>query len=304
MQTQDSIPNEALPEASPTYSIIDPHLHFFALKQGKYAWLAANNAPMWPDKHVIAKEWYESDLMLPRGFNLCGFVHIEAGFDNLQTWREIDWLAQYCHLPFRSIACATLDSREFPRQIEQLAERSSVVGIRHILDSQARSILTHPLSAGHFALLNSLQWIFEAQLSCHDIEAVQALRRLASGNSKVCVIINHAGWPPDVDDQPRWQAWKQQLAELAKLPNLAIKLSGWEMVNRQWTAEQLYKVTATCLEIFGERRVMLASNFPVCELSMPYALLWQRYHLTLAQRLACLPLMMYDNAKQWYRLAD
>jgi L-fuconolactonase len=302
MQTDRPIPNEARLKKPPMYPIIDPHLHFFALQQGNYAWLAANNDPRWPDKYLIAKEWFETDLIVHQSFNLRGFVHIEAGFDNQRPWREIDWLEQHCHLPFRSIACATLDSRDFPMQIEKLAQRPSVVGIRHILDEQARHILSHPLTAEHFSLLNAKQWIFEAQLPCHDVEAVAVLLSLASHNSQVSVILNHAGWPPNFDSHPQWQAWKQQLGLLASLPNIAIKLSGWEMMNRQWTATQLLTVTDTCLEIFGEQRVMLASNFPVCELALSYAELWQCYHSTLAPRLPCLPLMMYDNAKQWYRL--
>ena len=65
--------------------ILDPHLHLFNLKSGDYHWLSPDNPPFWSDKAVIAKNFNESHLLLSTPFNLKGFVHIEAGFDNAQT---------------------------------------------------------------------------------------------------------------------------------------------------------------------------------------------------------------------------
>ena len=124
-------------------NIIDPHLHLFDLNKGQYHWLKAENPPFWPDKSVIAKNFREQNLKLAPPLNLAGFVHIEAGFDNQQPWREIAWLEQNCQSNFRSVASLdiTLMPEIFSQQLDKLLAYKSVVGIRHILDDEALSIL-------------------------------------------------------------------------------------------------------------------------------------------------------------------
>ena len=119
--------------------IIDPHLHLFNLKQGDYQWLKAENPPFWSDKKIINHSFTEKDLQLSSPFELAGFVHIEAGFDNQQPWREIAWLEKTCSLPFRSIAGINLllPSNEFQQTLDKLSKYQSVIGVREILDENA-----------------------------------------------------------------------------------------------------------------------------------------------------------------------
>ena len=140
--------------------IIDPHLHLFNLQRGDYAWLKPQNPPFWSDKHLINKNFIEADILLSPPNQLAGFVHIEAGFDNHQPWREIDWLQQHCTLPFKSVAFADITTTTFAEHLEQLKQRNSVVGIRHILDDQAEQILSSTLIHRHFELLAEYELSF------------------------------------------------------------------------------------------------------------------------------------------------
>ena len=116
--------------------VIDPHLHLFDLSQGQYRWLRAGNPPNWPDKHLIQRNFADGDLELNGEIELAGFVHIEAGFDNEASWREIEWLENSVKKPFRSIACVDLTwpVEDFQVAISKLQQYSSFVGVRHILD--------------------------------------------------------------------------------------------------------------------------------------------------------------------------
>ena len=116
---------------------IDPHIHFFALQHGHYDWLKPNNPPYWRDKSVIARSVYERDLFKGNHATLGGFVHIEAGFDNGQPWREVVFLEQHCVKPFRSVANIDLRSSTSLSDIDRLKRFRSVVGLRHILDDDA-----------------------------------------------------------------------------------------------------------------------------------------------------------------------
>jgi L-fuconolactonase len=281
--------------------IIDPHLHLIDLQQGHYAWLKNSQPPSWPDKSKIARNFSEQDLVLPSDMFLQGFVHIEAGFDNQQPWREVDWLETHCDLPFRTVAYADLCSAHFPEVIEQLSRRASVVGIRHILDDNAYAILNHTQINQHFVCLESLGWSFDAQLSLCDTQGVEALLTLMKRFPTVAVIINHAGWPPELGRLNEHSKWADNLQKLSEHTNVAIKMSGWEMTNRQWSGRYMLNSVALCLRLFGDKRIMLASNFPLCTFSHSYTELWQRYQHELALPDTAWRQLSADNAMHWYQ---
>ena len=284
-----------------TTGIIDPHLHLFDLQQGNYAWLKTSQAPFWPDKNKIARNFSEHDLLLPSNLCLKGFVHIEAGFDNQRPWREIDWLETQCSVPFKSVACAELGSDNFADVIQQLSQRSSVVGIRHILDDDADEIINHPLIDYHFATLEPLAWSFDAQLNLSSTQGAMALLKLSQRFPSVSIIINHAGLPPKPEQNNERQIWTENLQKLSEQANVAIKMSGWEMVNRQWTSHFMLESTALCLQLFGSERVMLASNFPLCTFSLSYRDLWQLYQTELGISANTWRQLSADNASRWYQ---
>ena len=239
---------------------------------------------------------------MQRPLELEGFVHVEAGFDNQQPWREIDWLEQHCRLPFRSVAFAdfALGADTFTRHIEQLCQRPSVRGVRHILDEQADALLNAPQVAGHFNVLQEHNLSFDAQLFLTDSAAVSGLINILE-HSEVRVIINHAGWAPSFTDKEVWQSWADNLKQLARHPQVAIKLSGWEMANTAWTIDDIKPVLELCLELFSDRRVMLASNFPLCSWSYSPQALWQNYAQFLGENPSLLTRLCAKNAATWYQ---
>ena len=131
--------------------IIDPHLHLFDLEQGDYQWLKAENPPFWSDKKIIASNFAETDLQLSSPFELAGFVHIEAGFDNSKPWREIAWLEETCSLPFRSIAGINLllPSNEFQQVLDKLV-------VNHPEDKRIQQAVSEMLE-GTFSYKNKIR---------------------------------------------------------------------------------------------------------------------------------------------------
>ncbi|WDE13140.1 amidohydrolase family protein [Thalassomonas haliotis] len=292
-------------------NIIDPHLHLFDLQQGDYAWLAAEHPPFWQDKGKIKQTFTESDLTLSP-LSLAGFVHIEAGFDNVRPWREVAYLEQNCRLPFKSVAFIdlALEQPAFEQQLQQLLSYSSVSGCRHILDQQAAELLEQPRVQKNLARLADAGLSFDLQMPLSNSKAVTMLAGILKQTPGLKVIINHAGWPPyreqltaEADIPPGdWQAWLSGLKYLSTFDSVAIKCSGWEMAERQYQLMWAGAVISECIRIFGEQRVMLASNFPLCLFSGTYAGLWQDY-LNLAINEQQLKQLLYDNAASWYGFA-
>ena len=260
-------------------NIIDPHLHLFNLQDGNYHWLKPENPPQWPDKKKIYRGFDESDLLLKPPTRLAGFVHIEAGFDNEQPWREIDWLEQHCDTPLRTVAAIDLLSAGTESTLDKLAKRQSVVGVRHILDEEAVAILQQPQALKSLKQISSQGYIFEAQLLAMDTPAILALVHLLEGIPELRIVVNHAGFPPLTNGSDRAR-WSDNMRLLASHPHAMVKLSGWEMSDRQWFEsgnDNVRDTISSMLDTFTDKRVMMASNFPLCTFSTSYADLWQRY---------------------------
>jgi L-fuconolactonase len=254
--------------------IIDPHLHLFDLNQGNYQWLRAENPPFWSDKHLIAKNFSEHDLTLTSPLILAGFVHIEAGFDNQQPWREIAWLENTCNMPFRSIAMLdiTLPKLKFLQQVDKLMRYQSVVGIRYILDDDTLAILNDKNSQDNLVILAEKELIFELQMPLANHQAVDSLLNILSVTPRLKLCINHAGWP--TQDKVQQAHWLKNLKRLANFDNIFIKCSGFEITDRAYSVNWRYKIIRQCIDIFGVERVMLASNFPLCLWHASYQETW------------------------------
>ena len=272
--------------------IIDPHLHFFELTQGDYQWLKEGKAPFWPDKAKLRHNFHEKSLLLDQDVELAGFVHIEAGFDNAKPWREIEWLESSCILPFKAVAGIdlTLERDAFIAQVQQLKRYQSVVGCRHILDDEAFELLSQKRVQDNLAHLADSQLSFDLQMSLSDKAAVGLLLAILEDLPTLRLIINHAGWPPftsniafDTKDElfkkkrQEWKEWQEGLIAFSKLEQCAIKCSGWEMAARDYQASWQLRVITECIKAFGDKRVMLASNFPLVLFSKEYSELWQSY---------------------------
>lgn len=276
--------------------VIDPHIHLFNLQEGQYAWLQEGNEPNWPNKATIHRDYVEGDLKLNPPVKLEGFVHIEAGFDNEEPWRELAWLEEHCELPFKSIAYGNIEADTFSEHLEQLSKFGSLVGIRFILDQNAANLLSNRIVKQNLSMLADKGLLFEAQLPLSDPLAVDVLSSVMTELPQLKVVINHTGSPELLSEN-----WMNSIMRLAHHPECCIKCSGWEMFNPDWDAVSIKPMISFAIRQFGLTRVMLASNFPVSELSCSYAELWQRYLTEMKWKGFEKDMLVYENAKRIYQ---
>ena len=282
---------------------VDPHIHFFALDKGAYAWLKPNNPPFWADKTDIARNHYEVDLTRAAGPNLSGFVHVEAGFDNTKPWREIEFLEGHCRLPFRSVACIDLSSKYAESHINKLAGYSSVVGLRDILDDNATTMLNNPKAQWLLGFMAKKGLSFDAQFDLADTAVVKALLRVLERYPSLRVIVDHSAVAPLTIESLAFQRWTKNIASLTETEQVAFKFSGLEMQDRQWCKRRAQQVLTALLANASCDNVMLASNYPLCTWRMPYQCLWKVYHELTCPLSEHEKMWLFENtAKNWYRL--
>lgn len=266
--------------------IVDPHVHLFDLAQGKYAWLHPHNPPFWPDKDNIHHSYTPADLCLSAPLQITGCVHIEAGFDNAQPWRElasVDKMFAQWQISSPLSRCAsiatcdlTLATTEFINQINPFFDYAHCVGVRHILDENALSLLSNPQVLTNLHYLADKQYIFEAQFDLTDESVVTAIEKWfatrETRETPAIWVVDHASIGCQTDPMK----WHSNLQRLAQIPTLIVKASGWEMADRHYAHARIVEALGALIQFFGVERVMLASNFPVSLLRSTYQEYWQQ----------------------------
>jgi predicted TIM-barrel fold metal-dependent hydrolase len=113
-----------------------------------------------------------------------------------------------------------------------------------------------------------------------------------------------------------YATWKASMTELAKCPNVTVKLGGMMMraalydyktarspLGSQELATAWRPYIETCIELFGARRCMFESNFPVEKMGIGWLALWNAFKRIAAgaseeEKHA----LFHDTAKRVYRL--
>ena len=118
---------------------------------------------------------------------------------------------------------------------------------------------------------------------------------LARAVPSTTMILDHFGTPLGVGPyaahrEEIYAAWKSDIAEIAKCPNVVAKLGGlampdngfgWDGRDRPATSDELVAAQRRyylhTIECFGPARCMFESNFPVDKRSISYRVLWNAF---------------------------
>ena len=104
---------------------------------------------------------------------------------------------------------------------------------------------------------------------------------------------------------PDLSAWKADLLEIAKRPNVAVKVSGViaTVKDRPWTPETLRPIVSHTLDAFGPDRVVFGGDWPVCTLGATLRQWILALHAIVHDRpLGDRRKLFHDNAVQIYGL--
>jgi len=240
---------------------IDSHQHFWDYDPHEYPWIKSD----WP----IRKSFLPPDLkpLLDKaGFDSC--VAVQAR----QTIGETEWLLQLAdQYPFIAgvVGWVDLQSEAIEKQICDLLH-PKLVAVRHVAQDEpddrflVRKEFLRGISvlAEHRLAYDIL--IFPKQLPA----AIELVRQFPAQR----FVLDHIAKPFIRDGVV--EPWATQIRELAKSRNVACKLSGMVTEARwhQWSLEDFRPYLDIVWEAFGEDRLMIGSDWPVCLLSANYPL--------------------------------
>lgn len=243
--------------------MLDSHVHFWDPRRMRYGWLTGEpelDRPFLPEALAAAR---------PAGG--AGILVVEADREPQEAMAEVDWIASLAragapvrgivaHVPLeRGTACRAA--------LAALAARPLVVGVRRLLQDQPGGFALRPDFLEGVRLLADYGFVFDVCVRHRQIPEVTELARRCP---QVTFVLDHLGKPAVALGTP--SGWAADLDRLAALPNVVCKLSGLtsEADTATRTQDLLVSYLRRALDVFGPRRCLFGSDWPVCSLTTTY----------------------------------
>jgi predicted TIM-barrel fold metal-dependent hydrolase len=294
-------------EVDRSIPFIESHHHLWELNRFPYRWLAdpgtdAHNARL-GDYKLIRTDWGPGRFFREfYGQNVIKSVHVEGDSGAEDPVEETVWLdgiGREYGKPNAIVVYTDLEKPGAEAELERHLKASDRVrGVR---------IRTHPDNPDDKAFRESYAALQALGLS-YELNAspgkLLSGREVAKANPDVQVILGHAGFPIRRDDE-YFRQWSREISALAEADNVACKISGFGMVDHDWTVDSIRPWVMHCIEAFGPDRCMFGTNWPVDVLYATYLEQVDAYRVIVAdagfsrdeqERL------LYRNAEKFYRI--
>ncbi|HEX5220429.1 MAG TPA: amidohydrolase family protein [Verrucomicrobiae bacterium] len=239
---------------------IDSHQHFWRFNPTDYGWMK----PDWLIRRDFLPQHLESEL---RKCHLHGCVAVQAR-QSLEESRWLLELADASPIIRGVVGWVDLRSPDVSMQLERFAKHPRFVGVRHVVQDEpddgfmlGKNFQRGIAALAEFDLTYDLL-VFPRQLA--------AAITLAQKFPKQPFVLDHLA-KPLIKDRVI-SLWREQIQELAKLPNVFCKISGMvtEADWQAWRADDFKSYLDVVFAAFGLDRLMFGSDWPVCLLAGSY----------------------------------
>ncbi|MEX0954067.1 MAG: amidohydrolase [Rhizobiaceae bacterium] len=240
--------------------IVDTHLHVIDLAALDYPWLGRVEA--------LNRTWsYDAYALEARRAGIGRALHMEVDVAPERIEDETAYVKTLADPPESLVAGAIASCRPedegFASYLERQRDNPLVKGFRRVLHVMPDDLSEQPLFRENIGRLAGTGLTFDLCVLPHQLPKAIALADLAPD---VQFILDHCG-VPDIKGEAR-EPWVSSIADLAKRPNVAAKISGVVAYAdaETWTAETLRPWVEYTISAFGWDRVVWGSDWPVCTL--------------------------------------
>jgi L-fuconolactonase len=240
--------------------IIDAHQHFWDPARGDYGWLT-------PDLPI--HRIYGPDDLAPlmRAAGVDASIIVQAA----PTAAETDYMlaiARRTPSVLGVVGWIALDAPDAVAQVKARAGDPLFLGVRPMLQDIAQPdwILRPELEPALRAIAEA-GLVFDTLVLSHQIGVAEELARR---HPDLTMVLDH-GAKPKLGNGAAMTAWRDDMASLARRPNVACKLSGL-LTELPPGADVAHVKSAadTLLDLFGPERLIWGSDWPVLTLAGDY----------------------------------
>lgn len=291
--------------------IIDAHHHVW--RQADLPWLLGPSQPRIFGEYDAIKRDYLIEEFLDdvNGTNVEKSVYVQANWAPNWATDEVAWvqeIADRTGWPHAIVGYCDMTVPDARPALDRLAGYPLMRGIRqqlHWHENPQYRFASHAdmcrdeTVQRNIGYLADYGWSFDLQVFAGQMDSAC---ELADACPKVDFILQHAGMPEDLSDDGR-AYWKAQMKKLAKRENVVAKLSAFGTFIHRNDAAHIERILHDTVSIFGAKRCLFGSNFPIEKIWTDYgslvgAFLKAASDLSTGRQKA----IFHDTAQRVYRL--
>jgi predicted TIM-barrel fold metal-dependent hydrolase len=295
-----------------TTPIIDAHHHVW--RQSDIPWLAGPMAPrIFGPYEAIRRDYPMAEYLADiAGSGVVKSVYVQANWASSEAEAEVAWVqavADETGWPHAIVGYADLMAEDVRPHLDRLALYPLMRGIRMQLHwhenemyrfARRPDLADDPTLRRNFGALADYGFSFDLQVFDRQMESAA---QLASDFPKTTFILQHAGMIEDLSDAGRAR-WRAAMRILANEPNVVSKLSGLGTFIHRNDPGHIAWVVGETVVMFGTKRCLYGSNFPIEKLWTDYGSLVAAHRAALAGFSAADQADMFHNvAARVYRLS-
>jgi L-fuconolactonase len=241
---------------------IDAHHHLWHFDSVEYDWIDESMSVL---KRDFLVEELEKTLII-NGFDASVVVQARQ---SLQETRWLVELAQSTEVIKGVVGWIDLKSNDLPQLLDELSTCKKLVGFRHVIQGESDpTFMENPDFIRGLSILADRGYRYDLLIFAHQLPA--AAKMLAQVPN-LSVVIDHIA-KPDIKTRIDFDKWQQGMAQLASNPNCYCKLSGMvtEADWSSWNSADFQPYMKTVWDLFGAKRIMFGSDWPVCLVAAHY----------------------------------
>ncbi|NVI03932.1 amidohydrolase family protein [Paraburkholderia youngii] len=241
--------------------MLDAHQHFWRVDRGDYDWLGPHLQP-------LNRDFEPADLLphLSRA-GITRTIVVQAAQTEGETVYLLDLAEQHDFIA-GVVGWLDMEADDFEHKLDRFATFPKFVGLRPMLqDLPDDAWIVRPRVLDALRVMARKNVPFDILSFPRHLRHVQ---RALEHTPTLRAVVDHMS-KPDIAHQT-FEPWKEDMATLAKLPNVFCKLSGLVTeASEHWQYSDFVPYVDHVVESFGAQRLMFGSDWPVCTLRATYA---------------------------------
>lgn len=235
--------------------LLDAHLHLVYPDRFSYAWLKGFPA--------LDRPWTAHDYFAQaQPLGIRSALHMEVDVDAAEMEAETRFMLGVHPRIAGAVISGRPERADFPAYLDEITSIEGIKGMRRILHTAPDALSGTELFAENVRRLAKVGLAFDLCVLARQLPLGAALVRKCPD---VQFVLDHCG-NPDVAGKAL-DPWRTQIATLAQMPNVAVKISGiLASAGPDWTVQDLEPFIAHVIACFGWDRVMWGSDYPVVTL--------------------------------------
>jgi predicted TIM-barrel fold metal-dependent hydrolase len=272
-------------------AIVDAHHHIW--RQADLPWLSGPMQPRIFGPYEAIRRDYSIDEFLRdvADTGVAKSVYVQANWAKQRYEEEVAWVqrtAEETGWPHGIVGYADFLAEDVRPQLDRLARYPLMRGVRMQLHwhenplyrfAARPDLMNDALFRSNLSHLADYGWSFDLQVFASQMaDAAQ----LAGDFPRLPFILQHAGMLEDLSKRGR-AAWRSGMQRLAACPNVYAKLSGLGTFVRRNDPVLIARITSDTVALFGAKRCLFGSNFPIERLWTDYGPLIDAYRAAAAE---------------------